>query len=286
MKGLVFLAVALLCVGAAFAETVDRAPNATDNTIGNPVGYNPAFGQLIRSFRMPENAQGYFAGVATSNDGYCWSSNWSASYFQYFYVYTSTGSFVRSVSVTTRGSGFRDGEGPNHLGTGYFVTAQVDTSYRYPYSSGGNPSGSGTSFISGIRGRGIGWDGTYYYGTTGGFGTTIAVFTTTGSQVKIFPGSVHSQGLYGHAAGTGYLYCVCQSGNVMREVDSTTGSYGRSFSISATGGGVSAGQGGESQYLYYVNQASPSVMWIYDGQVGVIPAVEPASLGKIKGVFR
>ncbi len=285
MKGLVFLGVALLCVGAAFAETADRAPNATDNTIGNPVGYNPAFGQLLRSFTMPQNAQGYFAGVATSNDGYCWSSNWSSSYFQYFYVYTSTGSFVRSVSVTTRGSGFRDGEGPNHLGTGYFVTAQVDTSYRYTYSSGGNPGGSGTSFISGIRGRGIGYDGTYYYGTTGSWNTPIGIFTTTGSLTGNFPGSVHTQGLYGHAAGPAYLYCVCQTGNVMREVYKTSGSYSRSFSISSTGGGVSVGQGSESKNLYYVNQARPSIMWIYDGDV-TGEAVEPESLGKIKGVFR
>ncbi len=112
------------------------------------------------------------------------------------------------------------------------------------------------------------------------------MFTTTGSQIKIFPGTVHTQGLYGHAAGPTYLYCVCHTGNVIREVDKTTGSFRRSFSVTRTGGGCSRGQGAESAYLYYVNQARPSVMWIYDAEVGGIPAVEPESLGKIKGVFR
>ncbi len=285
MKMLVIVSVALLCVGAAFAaEDVDRAPGAGSAFVGRGGG-NDAWGDLISSFSMPENSHGYLSGVASSHDGYIWSSNWSQSYCHDWYVYTLDGTFVRSVPITTTSGGIRDGEGHNHLGSGYFVTAQYSGGcLMYPYSDGGNPGGTGSSFSLPAAGRGIGWDGTYYYATTGTYSTPIGIYDTTGSQVGTVPGSIHLAGLYGHAAAAGYLYAATQTpGNYMREVDLTTGSYTRSFSITALGG-VERGWGSHASYLHYVTQTSPSVCYTYDAEIDT--GVAPMSLGKIKTLYR
>jgi len=282
MKKYVVLGIAVLCAGAALAATADVSPSAVGAT--PPGFYNPAWGSLVRSYTATGGGTGTYTGVACTSDGYVIHGTWSG--WSAFTVYTTTGSFVRSVAVSTTTNGYRDGTGKNHLGSSYIVTMQL-TPYSYPYTAGGTPGGSGTVLFSGPAGRGIGWDGTYYYATTGSFGTPIGVYTSTGSQVRTFTGS-WAANLYGVAAfvpANGYVYVANQSPHYVAEVDSTSGSIIRSFTEPCTSeGGIDFGW--SDGYIYLVNQtaANSGTIYVYDSALS--NAVQPASLGKLKAIYR
>ncbi|MEE9457539.1 MAG: hypothetical protein V3W11_10370 [bacterium] len=284
MKGLVFLSVALLCVGAVYAAEpqVDRAPGAVPTNVAMPVDYNPAWGSTIRTFACVA----YPGGIANTYDGYVVTGHWG-TLFTAWYVYTETGSLVRTVSgLSGNTGGFRGGSARNHLGNGYIVSAQFTGGCnRWTYSAGGNPGTSGTALGIPARGRGISWNGTYYYATTGDYGTPIGIYTSTGSQVGTVPGNVHTLGIYDNAtkAGNGYLYISTQTGGyMMREISLATGATTRSFSQS----GFNAGCDFDftSDQIWSTLQASPGRVFLYDGPG--FSAVEPVSLGNIKALYR
>lgn len=272
-----------LCVGAAMAAVVDRAPAGATPAPGD----YPAWGQLIRSFSISQMTSGYPGGIACTNDGYVIVGHWGSS-FTAWYVYTTAGSYVQSVPVSGMTSyGFRGGSGKCHLGSGYFVGAHVSGGVRaWPYSAGGNPGTTYTVVIASAQGRGVAWDGTYYYATTGTYGTPIGIYTTAGSQVGTVPGSVYNAGVYDYAtpvSGNGYIYVGTQSPLTIIEVSLATGSYVRTISgVPSFPAGTDFGW--SDGYIYTAIQASPGQIYVYDGPG--FSSVVPASLGKIKAVYR
>jgi hypothetical protein len=282
MKGLVFLGVTLLSVGAAFAGYTDAAPGAPP-VVDTPEVGTDAWGQLIRSFTiLPASGTNSCCAVAT-NDGYFITGMWNS--FSAFYVYTTTGSFVRSVSASSPSGGNRDGTFRCHLGTGYFVCGGGGPGmYGYfKYTAGGNPASSASGNLM-SAGRGVAWDGTYYVAISGSWSSPLARYTTTGSQVGTLPigSGVAMYGIAAHPAKPNNLYCSTHlSGYPLREYIATTGSMVRSFSVGGQAGGTDAGW--NDGYLYCVSQ-SPRSCFVRDGELGS-PGVAPKSLGTIRAVF-
>lgn len=288
MKGLVFLGVTLLCASAVMAAEVDLVPGDS-NVVSNPLD-SPDFGELIRSFA----AQPAFAGGgAVHPDGYITLGHWG-SLFRTFYVYTTTGSLVRSISgLSGTSNGFRDASGRCHLGTGYFVSAQERGGIvRWTYTSGGTPGSVGTPLFTTARGRGVSYDGTYYYATQGGYGTGIGIYTTAGSLIRTIPGSSGTSGPWYRKYGSamrftqrdGYLVTTIYNYGI-REGSTTTGSIRRSFS---TGTSFAAGADygwNSNKELYIVDQATATTVKVFNAPGGAT-AVAPSSLGKIKILYR
>jgi hypothetical protein len=283
MKGLVFLSVTLLSVGAAFAGFTDAAPGAPA-VVDTPEVGTDAWGQLIRSFTIiPASGTNSCCAVVT-HDGYFITGMWTS--FSAFYVYTTAGSFVRSVSASSPSGGNRDGTGRCHLGTGYFVCGGGGPGmYGYfKYTDGGNPASSASGNLM-SAGRGVAWDGTYYVAISGGWSTPLARYTTTGSQVGTLPvgSGVGMYGLTAHPAKPDRIYCGTHlSGYPLREYIATTGSIVRSFAIGGQSGGNDAGW--SDGYIYCVSQL-PRTCFVRDGELSGA-SVAPESLGKIRAVFR
>lgn len=287
----VFVTIAVLCAGAVMASEMDLAPGVPPTnhaTAPAPVYGTDAWGQLIRSFQVNPT---YIGGVAVHPDGYLSVAHWGSS-FTAFYVYTTAGSFVRSVSgLSGTGNGFRDASGRCHLGSGYFASAQESGGVRaWPYSNGGNPGTSSTSVFTAARGRSLSYDGTYYYATQGSYSTPIGIYTSSGSLVGTIPGSASSPWYpkYGNAMRfsqhDGYICSATYSFGI-REGYITTGSIRRSFSTATSFcAGVDYGWNSDKD-LYVGDQASPSKVLVYDAPGGGT-SVSPSSLGKIKTLYR
>ncbi len=283
MKTLAFLTVTALCAGTAFAGFTDCAPGAP-TVVDIPDTGTDTWGQLIRSFTiLPSSSYNSCCAVCT-HDGYFITGRWQT--FDSFYVYTTTGSFVRSVSASSPSGGNRDGTGRCHLGSGYFVSGGGGPGlYGYfKYTDGGNPASSASGNLM-SAGRGVAWDGTYYYAISGGWSTPIARYTTTGSMIGTLPiGS--GVGMYGLATTpsfSSYLYCSTHlSGYPLQQYIISSGSMVRSFAIGGQAGGTDAGW--SDGYLYCVSQ-SPRTCFVRDGELAG-QSVTPESLGTIKAVFR
>lgn len=284
MSKYVLFAVAVLCAGAAFASVTDTAPGSSAVVNGPELGTD-AWGQLIRSFSILPTSGTNSTGAVVTSDGYFITGIWSS--FNMFYVYTTAGSFVRSVSASSPSGGFRDGTGRCHLGSGYFVAGGSGPGLYgyYRYTAGGNPASSASGNLM-SAGRGVGWDGTYYVATSGTWSTPIARYTTTGSMVGTLPvgSGVAMYGIAAHPSSPSYLYCATQvTGNPFRQYIATTGSMVRSFTLGGMAGGCDAGW--SDGYLYTVGQDPTRFCWVHDGEISG-SSVAPESLGTIKAVFR
>jgi len=283
MRKLVLLVAVLAVAAVAYGSTADYDPACVNTGRDRePVGYNPAWGSLIRSFATTGvNQQN--CSVAT-HDGYFISGKWTS--FTAFYVYTTAGSFVRSVSASGT-SGTRDGSSANHLGSGYFATVNYGSGglCLWKYGNGGNPASSPTTSWSSISGRGVGYDGTYYYATAGSWTAPIGIYNTSGSRVGTVPSSPWGISPYGHGTprqGNGFIYVTNQTGRRIHQYTLSSGSLVRSFSVTATTGGLDIGWA--DGYIYYVNQTTMNRVWVYDGEI--YTTVAPTSLGTIKSLYR
>ena len=278
------LALLLLVVGvsASLAATADVAPGA-----GCDAPYVPsdAWGQLVRSWSITQPSSGVKTGSACTNDDYWMTGAWSG--FNAFGVYDTTGSLVRTVTASGI-SGFRDGTGANHLGTGYFVAATggPGAAVYFTYGAGGNPGSTVAGNLGFSCGRGIGWNGTYYYATTGSWSSAIGYYSTTGALVGTLTAGVGIP-VYGVAATTeptktGYFWTWDQrTGEIMTEW-TTAGSQVRSFTTaSSSAGGIDVGW--NDGYMYCCSQTPNSCM-VYDCEIRI--GVAPKSIGTIKAVYR
>jgi len=283
MRALVLLS-ALALAATAFATTADRDPTCVDPKGPEEPLFNPAWGQLIRSWATTGTNQQNLA--ACTRDGYFISGKWTS--FSGFYVYRTTGTFVRSVTASGV-SGTRDGTGKCHLGSGYFASIDYGSGMAFwPYTAGGTPGSSPSTRWSQYNGRGVSWDGGYYYITNGSWSDPIVKVNTSGSIVGTITGSPWGISPYGHAtpAQSGgnvpYLYVTNQSNSRVEERSLSTGALTRSFSVSATTGGMDVGYG--DGYIYYVQQTTMNTVYVYDGDL--LTTVAPTSLGKIKTLYR
>ncbi|UCH79464.1 MAG: hypothetical protein JSU81_05810 [Candidatus Coatesbacteria bacterium] len=231
-----------------------------------------AWGQLIRSFYV---RPAYATGIAVMPDGYLFVSR---AGFQQWYCYTTRGSLVRSYT----GVGFYDGAGRCHL-PGYFVVTRGSGGvWRFGYTGAGG-LGPGARMPIPATGRGISWDGVYYYVTTGSWGTPVGMYTTNGSLVGTVTGP-WAGSLYGHAhsrRGTGYLLCATTSPSYVYEVAVSTGSATRWFAVPSTPAGADTSSA--DVYIYVVIPGAMSHVNVYD--TDGMP-VAPASLGRVKALFR
>lgn len=283
MKRLVVLGVALLCAGAAFAGYTDSAPGAPA-VVDTPEVGTDAWGQLIRSFAILPSSGTTSTGAIVTHDGYFITGRWTS--FNMHYVYTTAGSFVRSIAASSPSGGNRDGTGRCHLGTGYVVMGGGGPGmYGYfAYSAGGNPAASASGNLM-SAGRGVAWDGTYYVAISGGWSSPLARYTTTGSMVGTIPvgSGVAMYGLTAHPSFASYIYCGTHlSGYPLRQYIATTGSVVRSFSIGGQSGGNDAGW--SDGYIYCTSQ-TPRTCFVRDGELKP-ESIAPKSLGTIKAVFR
>jgi hypothetical protein len=283
MNKYVLVMLAVLCAAAAFGAVADTAPSAGTGVTAPEMGTD-SWGQMIRSWTQPYSGA-YNTCAVWTYDNYLITAQWNS--FNRFLVYNTSGSLVRSVSASGA-SGARDGCGKNHLGSGYFfvATGGPGPGVYFTYTAGGNPgtSPSGTLFSS--IGRGIGWDGTYYYCTTASWSSPLGVYNTSGSMIRTVPlPSTVTAGLYGNAGGKpgkGTIVTWDQAGGYpVRESNATTGSQVRSFTMAAQAGGID--QAWSAGYLYLSGQNGNG--YIYDGEMG-FTNVAPSSLGKIKGLYR
>jgi hypothetical protein len=244
-----------------------------------------AWGQLIRSFAVLPSSGYNSTGAVCTYDNYFLTGMWTT--FNAFYVYGPTGSFVRSVTATMPSGGFRDGTGRCHAGTGYFVAGGSGPGPYglFTYAAGGNPGSASTgTVLSG--GRGVAWDGTYYYATTGTWSTPVGRYTTTGSMLGTIPygSGVPIYGLAAHVYYPSYIYAYTQeSGNPCKQVLMASGSVVRSYTTGGMAGGLDVGW--SNGYLHNVGQDPTRFCWVYDGELGMTN-VAPKSLGAIKAVYR
>ncbi len=233
-----------------------------------------AYGTLVSSFTAP----------STFPNGVGWAS-WSTSGFwvncngnDYRYRMTTTGSIY--ASWTNPGTGSMGCGAANIGGTGYVFV--VDYNNRYAYRIG---MGSGSIYSS--------WavPGSYPYGIdycgTGGY----YVYYTDQSARNLYFMDAYSGSIYRSHTLTfapndvgydprGYLWITTGTGSVVNQC-TTTGSVVRSFSVSAYG--YPAGCGCDGTYVYVgINAPLHSVLQFETAGVGVAPA----SLGKVKALFR
>lgn len=278
---------------AAFAVTADVSPYA-----GKPVvGGNDAWGQMIYSWSLPYSSA-YRTGAAWMSDNNMLFGQWSSNTSWLRYLWTgTTASANNSYSFSTNA---RDCTGRNHLSPGnnspgYFVAATggPGPAVAVYYT----PSGAtftltlGSTVISSV-GRGIAWNGTYYYATTGSWSSPIGVYTTTGSQLSTVSGidATTLGGLYGIAMHVNYpQYLITWdqgSGNPVKEWLLTAYNQAQSTPIrSFTTPGMAGGIDAAWSNGYLVLGCQNGYGYIYDGQLGMT-TVTPESVGKIKALYR
>jgi hypothetical protein len=280
MKRLVVLPLVVLCASAAFADIADVSPYAQKK--GPELGTD-AWGQAIRSWSQADSQTYTKTGAVYTYDKHFLTGPWTTiSFFQVRNA--DTGSLVKTSSVSGI-SGFRDGTGRCHLGTGYFVicTGGPGPVVSFAYTAGGTPASSPTATLFSC-GRGVAWNGTYYYGTTGSWSSPIGEYSTSGSLIRSFTTGVENA-LYGIAAHVNYpsyVYCFSgASGNIVTQHYTSNGSRVRSFSVGGQYGGIDAGW--SNGYLYC--SAQNNYCYVYDGELGMSNVV-PSSVGKIKTFFR
>ena len=291
MKKFALLAAVALCAGVVFAGTPDVSPYAGSGVTANDYD---AWGQLIRSFTLsqPTGVKTGAACIAPHPTVYTKlyiTGAWTG--FTGFGVYNSeTGALIGTVSASA--AGFRDGTGKCHLGTGYFVMGSGGPGPAYPVAITYTSSSPyvtlaiQTSPVIPSVGRGIAWDGTYYYATTGAWGSPVGVYTSAGSQVRTWPiSSSILAGLYGLATrvpGDGYLYTWDQASGYLVIQNDSSGSAVRSFTVPGQAGGMDVGW--SNGYLYCCGQ-TPNTCFVYDGALGFTNVI-PKSLGRIKAAYR
>jgi len=204
------------------------------------------------------------------------------------------GSAAGSVSFSTNAV---DGTGRNHLSPGnnspgfcVVTTGAPGPAVAVYYSPSGPTSFSlsaGPPVISSV-GRGIAWNGTYYYATTGSWGSAIGIYS--GSLVGTVTGIDQTtlNGLYGIAMHVNYPTRLItwdqSSGNPVKPWTLTTwntASLARSFTTPGMAGGIDAAWSNG----YLVLGCQNGYAYVYDGELGMT-TVTPESVGKIKALYR
>jgi hypothetical protein len=169
--------------------------------------------------------------------------------------------------------------GVHFTGT-YFWVCTYATSMVYRVSSNGSIL---ESFSGPAEGYGITTNGTYLWYSSARSGNMVWQLTTTGSIISSFSGPGNFNGGLDWD-GRGYLWLADWggpgSGGVFRMT--TVGSVVESYRPVPTGG-RSSGCAWDGRYVWYCEVNLPRYVYQMDT---VIPSVAPASLGKIKALFK
>jgi hypothetical protein len=220
-------------------------------------------GSIISSFRSPSS---YVMGMGYHSP-YLYHSDYTTNRI---HVTTTTGSLVRTLAAPTRTIGV------DFTGTYFWVACYVPRMV-YQLTSTGSIV---TSFTPAADGYGITFDGTYVWFSSARSGNNIYQYTTAGSLIKSFPGPGTFNG--GLDWANGYIWVgdwPATNAGVCRIT--TAGSIVESYRP-VPSGGRSAGVAWDGSYLWYSNNTNNYVYKIDT----VMTSIFPASLGKIKSIYR
>ncbi len=261
-----------------------------------------ALGTVISSFKLSEQSEPYATGIYAGPSYIC--VIFYSSGQDYIYRYTRDGSFIAAYPIN--GTNWPTGGDASHLGAGY--VSLVDQSLNRVFlfsSSGGTPVASfAVSSPSGGALADLMWTGTYY---------EVTGITNTGrfnryNSGGAFMGQVTYGGWPGAMTGTGgvayapvangrtgsYLVASPRSNgqpNCILNI-SGSGSFVASYTLpqqygtgACVGESTSPGYWGDADWLVWV---VPSAIWCLQVDIGGrdTTAVTPASLGKVKAIYR
>jgi hypothetical protein len=252
-------------------------------------------GSFISSFDIP--ASYYGMGILAQGD-YVYLHGRPTLY--YIYTYTHSGSLIRSRSIDPGSTGFLSGGSRTHLGPGYMAILDPNTgSFKiFSISNAGTPVAS-FSVTNGARN--VFWDGNYYYvnqyDDRGRFlrytanGNSAGYWNCAGwpSSMTYCYGATYAQ--YGNNAKGPYF--VASAGATTRPYCMTT----------FPGGALVATWTLPNQYLSHLSYgdssnpslygaaiwgvaSSPYDVWEIDIDARNASAVLPASVGKIRAIYR
>ncbi len=243
----------------------------------------PAFGAVgstISSFYLSGTSQPYAQGIyrdAAYVYGVLYSSG--ATYLR---SYTTSGAPVGSVKL----GGPAGGAGHSPLGTAYVGAVDAYRVLHYEISTGSLAA----SFAAPAGARAYDYipGGAYYYVATD---RMLYFYTTNGSIVRSMMISFYVGGLaatryFENRAGE-YLVVAQWSSGLPTYVYSN-GSFLRSFVVPGTTNGCVCGDGAPARYgvTYWCNQYIGSGLYAYQVDLANATAVAPASVGKVKALFR
>ena len=261
-------------------------------------------GSVISSFKTSDGEHLGPRGVyRDASYVYCLFSHGSTPPYHYLRRYTTTGTRVSNIGLNYE-IGFRDA-GHCHLGSGHFAVVGDWSIYIMEKNSGyilqtlHNIRGPG-----GTTPRAVAWDGRYYYVAGLPCRGEFRRFTSTGSFggtwfTTHWPASMTSTvaAAFAHRAlGKSGDYLVATSeGTTSCVLDLRSGSCLGSWDVAAICGGSDYGdssKAGTYGAAYWVNLSrgggTETEQWVYEFDIGaaVNPAVVPASVGKIKAIYR
>lgn len=220
-------------------------------------------GSIISSFRSPSS---YVMGLGYHSP-YIYHSDYSGTRI---HQTTTTGSVVRTIPGR---SGIL---GVDFTGTYFWICCYTSPYYIYQLTSAGSVV---RSFSGLAAGYGCTFDGTYVW-VSSARSYNVYRFTTTGSFVTSFRGPGSFPGGLDWANGYLWLGDWPSSGAGIFRL-TTTGSVVESYRP-VPSGGRSAGVAWDGSYIWYSDYSNS---YIYQMDT-VLTSVVPASVGKIKSIYR
>jgi hypothetical protein len=259
-------------------------------------------GSVISSFRLSGYADPYANGIY-AGDNYL-SAIYCTAGRDYFYRYRFNGSLVNSYSLV--GTSTPRGGDAAHLGNGYISLVDAGSSRLFIFrAAGGSPvasfavSGPGSGTLQDVM-----WTGTYYEVTDHLGNGRFNRYTSAGSFVEMtayngWPASMTSTGAAAFsdiAGGRSGSYLVASSrsnGQPSCVLDvAGPGSLVATFAMPPffAAGGCCGRSSKLQKYgtTYWTAWIVSNAVWCYEVDVdGILAAaVTPASLGKVKAIYR
>ncbi len=230
-------------------------------------------GSVISSFPLAGTIMAH--GVAWNGE-YLAVTNYHASGDRTWRHYTTTGSLVGSFDPPL-GPYSPVQFGAEFDGTYYWGSDLFQQKYVYRFTT----QGSTISSFPAPDPSGIAWDGSYLW-IMSLYGGTVRQYTTGGSVVKSFAVAPIDAG-YDMAWDGTYLWCANRplSGPNYIFRFTTEGTVVASFAAPGT---FTTGCGCDGRYLWLSDNSGTKSVYQVDGELSY--NVAPASLGKVKALFR
>lgn len=294
MKRLVYLSVAVIVAGTAWAVS----PSVITSPASGATGGSDGVGSLISSFYMTGSSGTYALGI-WRDSSYVYGIIYSAS-TDYLRSFTTAGSAAGSVAL--RGTATPRGAGDCHLGGGYVAVTDATNNRVYMFNKGTGSAVTSFSTTAANQEWSVMWSGTYYY-TCRSYNPNSRLYyryTSTGGSAGTWTASGYP---FSYCRGIGYTNIAnSATGSYMVAGEAATtdrhaiinianGSLVRSWS-SGRGGvtnGADCGTGAPTSHgtTYWVNCYVGGSLYAFQWDIdGSASSVEPASLGKVKALYR
>jgi hypothetical protein len=280
MRTLVILTVIAVAAAAAFAAT----------------------GSIISSFNF--NTGSYLSGGVYRNVAGVFTLLCPGDHRYPFIRYLSTTGSVLGTYPVNMGLCTPEDHDACHLGAGYLAVVNSYSSNRRLFclrTVTGAVAGSFALAEGAPYPKNVLWDGTYYYVNGYNDKGTFYRYTSAGSAVNSWtaagwPAAITACGGIGYAAnvnGTPGRYLIANSAAINQPsavINMNTGSLVATFSHVSHGLGSCVGPSSDSvkygNVFWSLWYNSPEPLRVYEIDLGVTLPVAPASVGRIKAVFR